>query len=79
MTYLLLQIAAAQIREPLLFAPSPASVVEIPSALDCATLARTVELLEEVVEDGIDDDDPFFLEKKLMVFFNIFAAFSFSI
>jgi hypothetical protein len=28
-------------------------------------------LLEEVVDDGLDDDDPFFLVKRVVVFFNI--------
>jgi hypothetical protein len=27
-------------------------------------------LLEEVVDDGLDDDDPFFLVKRLVVFFH---------
>jgi hypothetical protein len=31
-------------------------------------------LLEDVVEDGLDDDDPFFLVKRLMVFFHMIAA-----
>jgi hypothetical protein len=41
-------------------------------------------LLEEVVNDGLDDDDPFFLVKRLVVFFhgcsilltNIYPGFS---
>jgi hypothetical protein len=28
-------------------------------------------LLEDVVEDGLDDDDPFFLVKRLVVFFHM--------
>jgi hypothetical protein len=31
-------------------------------------------LLEDVVEDGLDDNDPFFLVKRLVVFFHIIAA-----
>jgi hypothetical protein len=31
-------------------------------------------LLEDVVKDGWDDDDPFFLEKRLVVFFHMIAA-----
>jgi hypothetical protein len=31
-------------------------------------------LLEDVVDDGLDDDEPFFLEKRLVVFFHIVAA-----
>jgi hypothetical protein len=32
--------------------------------------------LEEVVDDGLDDDDPFFLVKRLVVFFHMVAALS---
>jgi hypothetical protein len=35
---------------------------------------QTECLLEDVVEDGLDDDDPFFLVKRLVVFFNMIAA-----
>jgi hypothetical protein len=38
--------------------------------------SKTECLLEDVVEDGLDDDDPFFLVKRLVVFFHIFAALS---
>jgi hypothetical protein len=31
-------------------------------------------LLEDVIEDGLDDDDPFFLVKRLVVFFHMIAA-----
>jgi hypothetical protein len=31
-------------------------------------------LLEDVVEDGLDDHDPFFLVKRLVVFFHMNAA-----
>jgi hypothetical protein len=31
-------------------------------------------LLEDVVEDGLDDDNPFFLVKRLLVFFHMIAA-----
>jgi hypothetical protein len=31
-------------------------------------------LLEDIVEDGFDDDDPFFLVKRLVVFFHMIAA-----
>jgi hypothetical protein len=33
-------------------------------------------LLKDVVEDGLDDDDPFFLVKSLVVFFHMIAALS---
>jgi hypothetical protein len=33
--------------------------------------SETECLLEDVVEDGLDDDDPFFLVKRLMVFFHM--------
>jgi hypothetical protein len=31
---------------------------------------ETERLLEEVVDDGLDDDDPFFLVQRLVVFFH---------
>jgi hypothetical protein len=36
--------------------------------------SETECLLEDVVEDGLDDDDPFFLVKRLVVFFQMIAA-----
>jgi hypothetical protein len=36
--------------------------------------SKTECLLEDVVEDGLDDDDPFFLVKRLVVFFHIIAT-----
>jgi hypothetical protein len=30
--------------------------------------SKTESLLEDVIEDGLDDDDPFFLVKRLVVF-----------
>jgi hypothetical protein len=36
--------------------------------------SETECLLEDVVEDGLDDDDPFFLVKRLLVFFHMIAA-----
>jgi hypothetical protein len=36
--------------------------------------SKTECLLEDVVEDGLDDDEPFFLEKRLVVFFHMIAA-----
>jgi hypothetical protein len=33
-------------------------------------------LLEDVVEDGLDDDDLFLLVKRLVVFFHMIAALS---
>jgi hypothetical protein len=33
-------------------------------------------LLQEVVDDGLDDDDPFFLVKSLVAFFHMVAALS---
>jgi hypothetical protein len=32
--------------------------------------SETECFLEEVVDDGLDDDDPFFLVKRLVVFFH---------
>jgi hypothetical protein len=31
-------------------------------------------LFEDVVEDGLDDDDPFLLVKRLVVFFHMIAT-----
>jgi hypothetical protein len=36
--------------------------------------SETECLLEDVVEDGLDDDDPFFLWKRPVVFFHMIAA-----
>jgi hypothetical protein len=36
--------------------------------------SETECLLEDIVEDGLDDNDPFFLVKRLVVFFHIIAA-----
>jgi hypothetical protein len=36
--------------------------------------SETECLLEDIIEDGLDDDDPFFLEKRLVVFFHMIAA-----
>jgi hypothetical protein len=36
--------------------------------------SETKCLLEDVVEDGLDNDDPFFLVKRLVVFFHMIAA-----
>jgi hypothetical protein len=38
--------------------------------------SETECLLKDVVEDGLDDDDPFFLVKRLVVFFHMSALFS---
>jgi hypothetical protein len=40
----------------------------------CSEDTQTECLLEDVVEDGLDDDDPFFLVKRLVVFFHMIAA-----
>jgi hypothetical protein len=37
--------------------------------------SETECFLEDVVEDGLDDDDPFFLVKRFVVFFHMIAAF----
>jgi hypothetical protein len=37
--------------------------------------SETECLLEDVIEDGLDDDDTFFLVKRLVVFFHMIAAF----
>jgi hypothetical protein len=39
--------------------------------------SETECLLEDVVDDGLDDDEPFFLEKRLVVFFHMVAALFF--
>jgi hypothetical protein len=39
--------------------------------------SETECLLEDVVEDGLDDDDPFFLVKIHVVFFHMIAALFF--
>jgi hypothetical protein len=47
------------------------------SAVSSSMLRGALEiecLLEDVVEDGLDDDDPFFLVKRLVVFFHMIAA-----
>jgi hypothetical protein len=36
--------------------------------------SETECLVEDVVEDGLDDDDPFFLVKRLVVFFYMIAT-----
>jgi hypothetical protein len=36
--------------------------------------SKTECLLEDVVEDGLDDGDPFFLVKRLVVFFHMIAT-----
>jgi hypothetical protein len=36
--------------------------------------SETKCLLEDVVNDGLDDDEPFFLEKRLVVFFHMVVA-----
>ena len=38
--------------------------------------SETECLLEDVIKDGLDDDDPFFLVKRLVVFFHMVAALS---
>jgi hypothetical protein len=38
--------------------------------------SETECLLEDIVEDGLDVDDPFFLVKRRVGFFHIFAALS---
>jgi hypothetical protein len=39
--------------------------------------SETECLLEDIAEDGLDDDDPFFLVKRLVVFFHMIAALFF--
>jgi hypothetical protein len=36
--------------------------------------SETECLLEDVVNDGLDDDELFFLEKRLVIFFHMVAA-----
>jgi hypothetical protein len=38
--------------------------------------SETKCLLEDVVDDGLDDGDPFFLVKRHVVFFHMFATLS---
>jgi hypothetical protein len=38
--------------------------------------SETECLLKDVVEDDLDDDDPFLLVKRLVVFFHMIAALS---
>jgi hypothetical protein len=38
--------------------------------------SETECLLKDVIEDGLDDDDPFLLVKRLVVFFHMIAALS---
>jgi hypothetical protein len=38
--------------------------------------SETECLLKEVIDDGLDDDDPFFLVKRLVVFFHMVATLS---
>jgi hypothetical protein len=38
--------------------------------------SKTECLLVEVVDDGLDDDDPFFFVKRLVVFFHMVGALS---
>jgi hypothetical protein len=38
--------------------------------------SETECLLEEVVDDGLDDDDPFFLVKRLVVFLHMVVSLS---
>jgi hypothetical protein len=44
----------------------PSSMLRGDSETEC--------LFEDVVEDGLDDDDPFFLVRRLVVFFHMIAA-----
>jgi hypothetical protein len=46
--------------------PCPPPYSEEDSETEC--------LLEEVIDDGLDDDDPFFLVERLVVFFHMVAA-----
>jgi hypothetical protein len=36
--------------------------------------SETEYLLEDIIEDGLDDNDTFFLVKRLVVFFHMIAA-----
>jgi hypothetical protein len=38
--------------------------------------SKTECLLEDIVEDGLDNNDPFFLVKRLWVFLHMFTALS---
>jgi hypothetical protein len=41
--------------------------------------SETECLLGEVIDDGLDEDDPFFLVKRLVVFFHMVVALSLQI
>jgi hypothetical protein len=36
--------------------------------------SETECLLKDIIEDGLDDDDPFFLVKRLVVFFHMITS-----
>jgi hypothetical protein len=44
------------------------SILEVDSEIEC--------LIKDVVNDGLDDNDPFFLVKRLVVLFHMFVALS---
>jgi hypothetical protein len=46
----------------------PSSILRGDSETEC--------LLKDVLDDGLDDDDPFFLVKRLVIFFQMFVALS---
>jgi hypothetical protein len=49
--------------------------LEVPCPPPCSEETRKPEcILEDVVEDGLDDDEPFFLVKRLVGFFHMIAA-----
>jgi hypothetical protein len=46
----------------------------VPYPPPCSEETETECLLEDVVNDGLYDDEPFFLEKRLVVFFHMIVA-----
>jgi hypothetical protein len=58
--------------------PSRRRVSFILDGAVCSSMLRgdseTECLLENIVEDGLDDDNPFFLVKRLVVFLHMIAA-----
>jgi hypothetical protein len=64
---LLVALMPPRRRVSFLLGGAVSSILRGDSETDC--------LLEDVVDDGLDDDDPF-LVKRLVVFFHIFAALS---
>jgi hypothetical protein len=68
MDVLLAALMPPRRRAPFLLGGGAVSVSMLQGGLE------TECLLEDVIDDGLDDDEPFFLEKRLVVFFHMVAA-----